>query len=613
MKKLLATLLLMFLPGLAWAAAPTLAGGIVVTPATTGTAPFCVLFDASAAADTDEGAKAFIHLYHRWNFGDPSAGTWTTGANTNLSKNYARGPIASHCYETAGTYTVSSLISDGTTTIKPTPVTINVVAQNTTWSQANTKCYYPTGGSESGDCPNAGTEEEQGAFDTALTACLSGSTKRCLFQKDGAFTATATTNAGALTEILVGAYGTGAVPTVTETSGVALIAFNSTATNWKLIGIHHIGPGSDTAGGSPCLFFTDGGTNTDITVKDWKCTGQGAGGFQGQNQASMVTNGFFIDSTVTDYWDGNGVFLYLTDSAILGGTYGNIGGGGAEHAVRIQQVVRSVISHINIEVYAAGKVGISVRANDWSDSSDDSQLFVVSDNKVDSGGGVYGLQAGPSSNALHHRIYDGIFARNILTGTGGKSGGLAHISASRIAVLSNILDATGMNTRVGVGVYNTNFDEAFPDPDDNEIIGNTFYTLDTATFNPISLGTGNVVVTDTWVKNNLSYAPNDATPDTLLIGGANVTGTLTDEAAGGNSTDVQMGATDPFATTPSNDDLTTYRPSTAAYADTGTGIASGNAAADLDDFFGCRNNDGGYRVGAMAARTLAQCKGSAGP
>src|SRR6185369_7905627 len=78
-------------------AAPT----ISCTPSrTTGTAPLGVLMDCTGTTDADT-TKPFHDLYYTHTFGDLSAGAWSYGANTSLSKNFATGPVAAHVYETA--------------------------------------------------------------------------------------------------------------------------------------------------------------------------------------------------------------------------------------------------------------------------------------------------------------------------------------------------------------------------------------------------------------------------------------------------------------------------------------------------------------------------------
>ena len=80
---------------------------------TSGVAPLSVFFDATTTIDGT--LRPFHDLEYRWDFGDTSAGTWANGAQPNVnSKNYATGPVASHVFETPGTYYVTLTALDGT-------------------------------------------------------------------------------------------------------------------------------------------------------------------------------------------------------------------------------------------------------------------------------------------------------------------------------------------------------------------------------------------------------------------------------------------------------------------------------------------------------------------
>lgn len=77
-----------------------------------GPAPLAVFFDATATTSTAV-ANAFRNILYTFSYGEPSLGNWTISG---LSKNTdIGGPVAAHVFETPGTYIVSVIANDGTT------------------------------------------------------------------------------------------------------------------------------------------------------------------------------------------------------------------------------------------------------------------------------------------------------------------------------------------------------------------------------------------------------------------------------------------------------------------------------------------------------------------
>jgi PKD repeat protein len=106
---------------------PTSAALALSATWTTGPAPMGVFFEATAAGFPV--ARPLHDLRYRWTFGD--AGSW--GKVTRLwdrSRNTAYGPWAVHTFESAGTYTVTCEVTDGTTTVSET-IDITVVTPET--------------------------------------------------------------------------------------------------------------------------------------------------------------------------------------------------------------------------------------------------------------------------------------------------------------------------------------------------------------------------------------------------------------------------------------------------------------------------------------------------
>lgn len=176
---------------------------------TSGTAPHCVFVSAIATTGTayDEINRfAFHEILYTWDFGDPTSGTWPYGARANEhSKNRATGPVSAHCYETAGTYTITLRARAGAVVAAPVTATITVVSANSAFSEANTFCYYQI--TPFGSCPDGGSETQNADLDSALSACV-GDNRRCLFNGGETFTADAATSAP-YSNLMISSYGTG--------------------------------------------------------------------------------------------------------------------------------------------------------------------------------------------------------------------------------------------------------------------------------------------------------------------------------------------------------------------------------------------------------------------
>jgi hypothetical protein len=221
----------------AQAAAPVLPTCNTIPSRTTGTAPLAVFFDASGVTDDDLN-ETTAFAYHQtqvtFNFGDGSAGVWGTGANTQASKNFAVGPVASHVYETAGSYTVAVNATDGTNNATPCSISITVTAADTTFATTATTCF--SNASTFTGCPSGATQTaSSNDFDAAITACLTGATKRCLFEKGGTWAASATSTISADGPWQIGSYGTGAEPVITKSFNGAFITINGTSGNNDMV------------------------------------------------------------------------------------------------------------------------------------------------------------------------------------------------------------------------------------------------------------------------------------------------------------------------------------------------------------------------------------------
>lgn len=581
----------------AQAAAPS----VTCTPSvTSGTAPLGVIVNCSATTDPDT-AKPFHDLFYETTFGDLSAGAWANGANTSQSKNYATGPIVAHVYETAGTFTITTTVTDGTSLVRVTN-TITVTAANTTFTTGNTKCFYQT--SASGDCPNGGSETLNTDFDSALSGCI-GTNKRCLWQRGSTFTADATNSITATGPAMIGAYGSGALPVINISGNVQGLRFQG-ASDIRVMDLEIAGTGSGNVqrGINITTTSVDKLTILRLTIHD-----TGAAGILLSSGTTVgTTNSVLQENTVYNTNSESTVYIDLgTGGAILGNLIGPVGTN--EHSLRVARAQNSVIANNTIKDPASGRSVTTIRAFTHASSSDDSFNIVVSDNKFMQGTRAVDMLAfEPNDNVTDQRLYDFIVERNwFLTEayTGSTQVQAIRARGVRGTIRNNLFDLSGPTTATRYGVFAGWFTGTEPAADDINVYNNTFY-MDpavTATARGTRVETR---ATNTILKNNLCWMDNGtACVQDLGTGTTNPT----QPTAGGNSSTSQTTSTNPSFDTPLTAPVG-FRVGTGSYA------ASGGVAifpATMDDFFHCDDTTSNERLGAFVPRVRTKCKGSAGP
>lgn len=600
---------------------------VVITPSKySGVAPLGIVFSTVGSTSTATN-KPFQNIQTSWNFGDtnttptgtcgtaPAAGEgfWRCGAQPGvLSKNTAQGPVAAHVFETPGTYVVTATMYDGTNTATQSQ-TITVTDPTTVYSGTNTICFFNT--TLGSGCPAGATSASPTSdFTAALTSCTTG--KRCLFKRGDTFTATATGTISSAGPITIGAYGSGAAPIITGTSQVVFQLNNAAVNDIRIMDLRIVGPAVSNT--SNCVSITD-----QISGLLWlrnQCIGMGTGLIVASGAG--VKGGVGADSVFTNLAgaspSGGGIAYYgeWTLSAFVGNSIGPFVST-SEHNIRIQPGQQVTIGYNSISTPGTtGKSLITMRAAEHWPNVDagsaeydpfgrrttDAQWLHVADNFLDGGGSSYQLfDFAPASNRQNNWIYDGLAERNwIQMGPFASITGASAliIGASRITVKNNLCDASG-NVTGGPAcfVISPNNTSGAPAPDSNEFINNTFYKADASAyvnntnFTAIYLdATGGQNITNTVVKNNLTYGPLAFQPRTLWTVGAGVTGTTGASNTFGNSSDFntgtnQMGSVDPRFTCPTGcASVGAFTPvnakPTAGYA-----IGSGVSVPVWSDFF----------------------------
>lgn len=592
-------------------AAPT----IVLNPSrSSGPAPLAVLFDASSTTDAGT-TEPFHDLEYSWDFDDPSAGTWDYGTGQNNEKNEAKGAVAAHVFEDPGSYDVELVVYNGSE-YATTTTTITVTNPDTVFSGASTVCLS-TSGTFTG-CPSGATQVATSSFDSAINAHLS-SNKRLLFRGGETFTQTAVINTGASTDVVIGSYGTGKA-IVSKADDIQLFTVStSTTSRWKFVDLDIQANTTDAA----AVFGMAASTNAydflilRVDVSQTQMIGQ-AGSISPPVTAGSWNNLFIQDSTQADHYAGNAYFGALISGALLGNEWGPVGGGTAEHIVRLQGARRSVVAHNTFYSAAATKSLLTIRGQTHQtgateDPDNDTYYVVVSDNLFDNTIeplAVWIVQFAPSGSTQCQWGRDIIFERNKVIygpGSNGNQRGLV-TEWSDISVRNNLFDASQLTGHAfwGTSVFNgqstgsacadsgVTADNTLPVPNGNRYLNNVFYSGATTTsFFGVALeGNQTTGVTNMVVKNNLAYLPKVTSTTRLPY----LVGTTTGANASNNSTDSnstnQIRLVNPFSTT-SPSAFSDFHIATSSYAyQTGTNVSL------WSDFFGTqRPQQGTFDMG----------------
>ena len=595
---------------------PPAAGSIPTR--TSGKIPLCVQFNAAATMGT---TYAFHDYLYVWNFGDSSAGPSSYGVGA-LQKNFATGPVATHCYETAGTYTWSLSVSDGTsggTIFRTSTITASAWAND-----ATTFCL--TTGSDFTGCPSNATQVGSvSALHTSVASNIGSGNVRFLLRKGDTFTLTADIAINQST-VAFAAYGSGAAPIITtSTADLHYFAFSgSSKSDFTISGIDF----TNTNKANPPHGFVFSTAYNKVSIVNVTMTDMGRGvqvdnGIMGGYQHELAISGLTFSRTLFGKGtsSGNqpiyaaGVYEFsLLASSINAGEYG-------EHAVRIMKCENCVIRNNDILGPAPTKEALTLRANPRNTGAvDDTVYMVMSGNKFT--GGTYNdgsntnpwivsfIPEGGGVSERDERIINAIFEGNLLMSAGGTSvgsqTGMMMVVYSKVSVRNNVADMSFGKARQGFQLA-TNADMT---PDLVWFYNNTVYS--SATDNDFGVIDVAAAVTNVTAKNNLGYAPNDSQHYGISCAGSSNLAGCAGLTASNNSLTTTAGGNgvlvDPLFTAPTSPPQG-FAISTSSYADNG-GTATGTYPAIISDFNNCWDKDGEARIGAFVPRADAICVGA---
>lgn len=509
---------------------------------TTGVAPLYVHFDADVAASTPT-VRPFHWREFSWNFGDGTA-WWGL---TSKSKKTAKGPLAAHVYETAGTFTAQLVTRENGTIVGVDTFEITVTDPDTVYTGTLTTCVSDT--EDFTGAPAGSTHVTTSNLSTITSYTAAG--HRLLFRRGGVWTTGALAFASNHGPVTIGAFGTGATP---DELGIYANAPAITCTadfmskdhkwDWRLMDIKLIADGSDA------LATVSGDSSVD-TIQFLMLRLE-ATGFYNAGWSHYKIN---ADDPVMDQMamvechihEGLDYCVYIGGErlAIMGNHIHNANGsaGGQNgHLCRVWQAYKTVCSENSIHspsmaapTYGGGVLRFNAPAESDIDPNgtgaalaNGSQFVVVSDNILGTTK-TYTLWLIATTGTADERLTDFIVERNKFLSDYGDVPGISGASVLQkmpiivagryITIRNNVMSAPADTAiqDVWIGIDIAQFG-VMPDPIGVECYNNTMYDSEIIT-SAWAQRTGFFVgatCTLTVIRNNLVTFLNGADTKTLI-------------------------------------------------------------------------------------------------
>jgi len=405
--------------------------------------PCAVFFDASATTAPSVTSLPFHEIQYSWTFGDAVAGAagscgtavtagqgyWSCGGNAGAnSKNAATGPVAGHVFESAGSYTVTATIYDGTHTVTQSiPVVVTAwPADTTTVCVANGSA--PVAGSDG--CPTgAAVHGSVTTWAGALAYAVQNA--RVLLKHDDTFTVGTTQTITAAGPGMVGMYGSGAKPVIQATAdSIKMLQFGTAGAaniaDWRVVDLDFEG---NTHTGVDAV-EPIGGINQLTELRLVANAVYRAFSFNDSNlsgPATIFDQIATVDSVTSNMNGGSAgssALVQVQRYMLMGNSFDQAGGG--EHTVRLQYGNYATLNNNTLQGAPANKHALTIRARSTTESVGNNaacvaspncqtQYIEVSDNKFIAASASYAVFYGPQDSTNAERVVNVITERNWFT------------------------------------------------------------------------------------------------------------------------------------------------------------------------------------------------------
>ena len=494
-----------------------------------GVAPLLVHFNADIASSTDSN-RSFHDYEYRWSFGDPASGSWSTSGQ---SKNEDKGPVATHVFESPGSYTVQLTVWDGSQSVASRSFTITVQDPEQIFASTTT-CISPSSLANFTGCP-AGANQLV-TDDLGNVASLATAGSRVLLQRGASWQldsaiSWAWSDAG---PVHIGAYGNctspdsqgicSNAPQVTINGDFSFLSLERKQ-NWRLSDISFTSSSEQAGvlGGAINirrflgLRLKSEGFRVPLGWSHWRSSDSDMG--QENGLVSCRVNNAYM----------NGMYVGAERLVLLGNVIANAS---QSHACRVWQAYLAVISHNQFSGASldnsAGRHALKLHGpaedliGNYSQSGHGGlrfrSRFALVANNVFGSSGPWPVALAPQDSLHDERLSDIIFEKNrLIAQYGGQSVTAVQVSAlfsgHYLTVRNNITDGSAAaNGYTGLYVWHRGIE---PAPHAIHLYHNTIYRNDASS----NGNTGIRVVADataTVVQNNLVAFSADSSRETLL-------------------------------------------------------------------------------------------------
>jgi hypothetical protein len=409
-----------------------------------GVAPLGVFFDTVGTTSTSTD-RPFLDLAYCWDFADPDSGAYTM--TTGLSRNQAKGPVASHVFEKPGTYTVTVSARDREGRVATRALDIRVDDPDAVFAGASTTCFSSSGNFTG--CPAGAGHEDITSFSGLADHLATG--KRLLLRRGDTFMGDAKITINVPGPGSIGAYGTGDRPRILlSTDAISVSEREPNFSDWRIADLDFQGQSADAG-----VLSVDGRAS-ELTVLRVRGVNIGSGIGAGLSiidnwnengsPGHDVIDAFFIqDSEFRDLVGGAGTtlgFIAAHRLVMLGNIWRNALNG--EHVLRTTWVDRGVFSNNDMGEAPSDKHVWKLHAPDFNgrgiSAGKYSERMVISDNVFRSTGPHdWTVAISPQNAGRDERIRNVVFERNFFLP--GPNAVIALIvSAADVVVRDNIVN-----------------------------------------------------------------------------------------------------------------------------------------------------------------------------